>query len=129
MNLFAFIGSRKEAEAKQAIEEWVAERQSWVADRGKEVVEAHVDVYLAEVPADAELEGFGLHFDDIRRLLAVLQRLVDLTLSGNRVLDGDHTGAAVGRVPRMAWRFRIEHHPSGCGWCHDSKIQFCVTLA
>lgn len=42
------------AEAKAAIQAWVAERNTWVADRGKEVIEAHVDVYLAEVPSGSE---------------------------------------------------------------------------
>ncbi|MCA9650734.1 MAG: hypothetical protein H6712_31165 [Myxococcales bacterium] len=42
--------------AKQAVAAWVAERNSWVEDRGQEVIEAHVEVYLGETPSGSEDE-------------------------------------------------------------------------
>lgn len=40
--------------AKQAILAWIAERNTWVADRNQEVLEAHVEVFLDEIPTGRE---------------------------------------------------------------------------
>lgn len=40
--------------ARKAILAWVAERDGWVKDRGQVIYEAHVDVYLDEIPTGRE---------------------------------------------------------------------------
>jgi hypothetical protein len=42
------------AAARDAVEAWVAERQTWVADRGQKVYEALVTVYPGPVPSGDE---------------------------------------------------------------------------
>lgn len=42
--------------AKKALEDWIAERNTWVADRGQMVVEATVTVYPGPVPSGMEMD-------------------------------------------------------------------------
>ncbi len=42
--------------AKRAVEAWIAERNTWVTDRGQMVVEATLTVYPGPVPSGMEMD-------------------------------------------------------------------------